>query len=101
VELPRLKPLFERLHDRGLEILVIDNVNDTEGAQKFIEEKNLPYRFLENGEGDEEVVRDLFGVRSFPTTYLIDETGKILHAHVGFEEGDEEKYEKEILKLLQ
>jgi peroxiredoxin len=100
VELPRLKPIYERLHERGLEIIVIDSFHDSEGALKFIEAKELPYRFLENGREDEEVVYGLFGVRSYPTTYLINEEGKITYAHVGFDEGDEEKYEREILNLL-
>lgn len=100
MELPRLKPIYERLHELGLEVLAIDSIPDSEGALRFIEEQELPYRFLENGKGNEDVAYGLFGVCSYPTTYLINEEGKIMYAHVGFDEGDEEKYEREILNLL-
>lgn len=100
MELPRLKPLYEKYRDQGLEIVVIDRQNDTENALKFIEEYDLPYHFFENGEGGEEVVRNLFGVRVFPTSFLIDENGKVMYMHIGFDEGDEEKFEKEIVSLL-
>ena len=101
MELPRLKPLYEKFRNEGFEIIAIDQTRDTENAKKFIGDNSLPYKFVENGEGKEEVVRALFGINSFPTSYLIDRAGKIVTVHVGFDEGDEAKYEKRILELLQ
>jgi peroxiredoxin len=100
VELPRLEPLYQKYRNRGLSIIAIERTGNRKGAEKFITDNNLTYSFLENGEGDQEVVRSLFGVSSFPTTFLADENGKILFAHLDFEEGDENKIEKEILTLL-
>ena len=100
MELPRLKPLYEKYRDKGLEIVVIDRRNDTENALQFIEENELPYRFFENGEDEEEVVSKLFGVRVFPTSFVIDENGKVMYMHIGFDEGDENQFEEEILSLL-
>ncbi len=100
MELPRLKPIYEKHKGNGLEFVVVDRTNDTENALQFIEENGLEYRFLENGEEGAEVVRKVFGVRSFPTSYLIDGEGKILYAHVGFIEGDEEIFDKEIDSIL-
>jgi hypothetical protein len=101
VELPRLKPLFEKYRDHGLEIVVIDRSNDTEGALQFIEENELDYRFLENGEEDREIVKKVFGVRTFPTSYLINSDDRVLHAHIGFNEGDEAVFEEQIRELLE
>jgi peroxiredoxin len=100
VELPRLEPLFQEYKDKGLSIIAVDAFRDTEGAQGFIEEHNLTYHMVENGEGEEEVVSSVFGVGLFPTSFLIDSDGKVVSCHIGFEEGDEEKFEKEISKLL-
>jgi hypothetical protein len=100
VELPRLEPLYQKYKDEGLAVVAIEAQRDTEGATTFINEHNLTYACLENGEGDEEVVRTIFGVRSFPTSYLIDRQGRVMFYHLGFEEGDEETLEKQILKLL-
>ena len=101
MELPRLKAVYEKYRDKGFQLIAIDRTRDTDNAVKFIRDNGLPYRFVENGEGKEEVVRALFGVSTFPTSYLIDTNGKIVRVHVGFDEGDEKEYEKQIAELLQ
>lgn len=100
MELPRLKAVYEKFRSQGFQLVAIDETRDTTNAQKFIRENNLPYRFVENGDGKEEVVQALFGVDSFPTSYLIDRDGKIVRVHIGFDKGDEREYEKQILELL-
>lgn len=100
MELPRLKPVFEKYRSEGLEFAVIDRANDTENALEFIKQHGLEYRFFENGEEEAEIVRKLFGVRTFPTTYLVNGEGKILYAHVGFNEGDEEIFDSKIGSIL-
>jgi peroxiredoxin len=100
VELPRLQPLYETYKDQGFEVVAIERQRDTERAVEFIEENNLTYTLLENGEGDDEVVRSTFQVRSFPTSFLVDRDGMIRYYHLGFEEGDEEQMAEEIETLL-
>ena len=100
MELPRLEPLHRSYKDKGLKIVAIERSRDTERAKKFIAENELTYRFLENGEGDAEVVRKTFGVTIFPTSFLIDREGRVIHVHVGFEAGDERELESQIRELL-
>ena len=100
MELPRLEPLFQKYQDRGLSIIAVEGTGDRTGAMKFIEENKLTYTFLQNLEGEEEVVRKVYGVTGYPTSYLLDAQGKIVFAHLDFNEGDEEKIEKEIKTLL-
>ena len=100
MELPRLQPLYETYKDQGFEVVAVDGKRDTERATKFIEEKGLTYTMLENAEEDEEIVGSIFKVRSFPSSFLIDRDGKVMFFHLGFEAGDEEHLEEEILKLL-
>lgn len=100
MELPRLQPLHDKYNEKGLQIIAVESYRDTERAKKFIEEKGLTYLCLENGEEDGEVVKDTFKVLGYPTSYLIDRDGRIQYAHLGFEPGDEEKLEEEILSLL-
>jgi len=101
VELPRLQPLFETYSDQGFNVVVIDGKRQTELATKFIEENGLTYTALQNGEDDAEIVKSLFGVQSFPTSFLIDREGRIMYSHLGFEEGDEEHLAEEIETLLE
>jgi len=100
VELPRLQPLYEKYNDQGFEIVAVDGKRDTERATKFIEENGLTYTMLENAEDDAEIVGSVFKVRAYPSSFLIDRDGKVMYFHLGFEEGDEEHLEEEILSLL-
>lgn len=100
MELPRLEPLYRQYEDQGLSVVAIEGKRDRERAVKFIEEKGLTYTFLETGEGDGDFVKEVFKVRSFPTSFLVNEEGKIMFVHVGFSRGDEAKIEKEVKQLL-
>ena len=93
MELPRLEPLWNKYRDKGLSIIAIEATGDRERAVKFIEENKLTYHMLEADE-DKQIVKEKFGVKWFPTSYLIDREGRILICHVGFKAGDEKKLAK-------
>ena len=100
MELPRLEPLFQKYSDKGFTVVAVERSRDTKRATKLIADDKLTYHFLENGEGDAEVVRKTFKVMLFPSSFLIDRDGKVLYAHRGFVEGDEKVLETWIVKLL-
>lgn len=100
MELPRLQPLYEKYKDQGFEIVAVEGKRDLDRAKKFVAEKGLTYTFLENGEGDDEVARNIFKIRGYPSSFLIDRDGKVMFFHLGFEPGDENKLETEINELL-
>ena len=82
MELPRLQALYEEYKDQGFEIVAVDGKRDTERAVKFIEQKGLTYTMLENAEGDEEIVGNIFKVRAYPSSFLIDRDGKVMFFHL-------------------
>lgn len=98
MELPRLEALWKKHGNLGFSVVAVEATRDRERAMKFIGEKTLTYHFLENDEKND-VVRDTFGVTSFPTAFLIDRDGRIMYHHVGFEKGDEVELERQILEL--
>lgn len=100
MELPRLQPLYETYKDQGFNVVVVDGKRQTDLAMKFIEKNGLTYTALENGEDEAEVVKNIFMVQSFPTSFLIDRQGRVMYSHLGFEAGDEEHIAKEIESLL-
>ncbi len=100
MELPRLQPLYETYKDQGFSVVVVDGKRMTDLATKFIEKNGLTYTALENGEDDAEVVKSLFLVQSYPTSFLIDRDGRVVYSHLGFEPGDEEHLAEEIESLL-
>jgi len=100
VELPRLEPIWQSYKEKGLTIVAVERSRDTDRAKKLIADNKLTFHFLENGEGDVEVVRKVFGVTTFPTSFLIDQEGRVVYVHVGFEAGDEKELETHIRSLL-
>ena len=99
MELPRLEPLWKKYKDKGFSVIAVEATKDRERAEKFIKKHNLTYHLLE-ADVEKQVVKDTFGIKWFPTSYLIDSEGRIMICHVGFSAGDEEKLEKEILSFL-
>ena len=99
MELPRIEPLWKKYGDKGLSVVAVEATGDRDRAVKFIEEKKLSYYLLE-AEEDKLLVKKQFGIKWFPTSYLIDREGRILVCHVGFSAGDEAELEKEIVSLV-
>lgn len=99
MELPRLETLWKKYKDKGLSVVAVEATRDRKGAVKFIEEHGLTYHLLE-AEEDKAVIKEKFGIKWFPTAYLIDREGRILTCHVGFRAGDETVLEKEIVEIL-
>jgi hypothetical protein len=55
---------------------------------------------LHNEEGND-VVNGLLRSEGNPSTFIIDREGRVLSYHLGFQDGDEAKLEKEISDLLE
>jgi cytochrome c biogenesis protein CcmG/thiol:disulfide interchange protein DsbE len=100
VELPRLQPLYDTYRDKGFVILAVEGKRDTPRARRFIADKHLTFTFVENGQGDAEVAARLYGIRGYPSCFLIDRQGRVEYFHEGFEEGDEARLEAEVKRLL-
>jgi cytochrome c biogenesis protein CcmG/thiol:disulfide interchange protein DsbE len=98
VELPRLESLWKKYRDKGFSVVAIEATQDRKRAVQFIEKSGLTYHLLE-AEEEKIVVKKNFGIKWFPTSYLIDRDGRIMICHVGFRAGDEVELEKEILRL--
>ena len=76
-------PFFEQLHNSGQSDMEIWGVNFDESPQQvenFVEEFNLSFPILLDPGG---VVQDLYRVRGYPTTYVVDESGVIRFHHIG------------------
>jgi peroxiredoxin len=98
VELPRLEPLWQKYRDKGFSVVAIEATKDRKRAVKFIGDNKLTYHMLEADE-DKLIIKEKFGVKWFPTSYLIDRKGRIMICHVGFRAGDEVELEKEMMEL--
>ncbi len=63
----------------------------------FVEDCGVAHLVSEDLTGE---IRDEYDVRGVPTTVIIDDAGRLMFSHVGFENGLEEQFAKEIETLL-
>jgi peroxiredoxin len=100
VELPALQGLWEEYRDDGFEVIAIESYAETAKAEKIVADLGLTFTCLENGTGDDELVWNQFGVSAYPTSLLIDREGRLMYYHLGYQTGDEQRTETELLTLL-
>ena len=100
MELPRLQIIWEKYRDQGFDVVAIESNCDTDRAQAFIAKAGLEFSCLENGEGNDDVVNNVFRISGYPTTWIVDRQGRILYRHYGWEDGQEKEIEEEVLSLL-
>jgi peroxiredoxin len=73
--MPAVKAVYEKLHDRGFEVLGI-SLDDKEGAlRRFLQEKALPWPQHFDGKGWQNRFAVQYGIFSLPTMWLVDKRG--------------------------
>lgn len=78
--------MYEELKSKGLEIVAV-NANDTEKrVLDYIGEGKFTFPIVMGGRGEQYAVGKAYGVRAYPTNYLVGPDGKILWRGVGFDE---------------
>jgi cytochrome c biogenesis protein CcmG, thiol:disulfide interchange protein DsbE len=73
-ESPLLDRWHERMKRRDGTVLGVDTLDLTTDARDFINEYELSYPMLRDGEGE---TRESFGIVGFPETFVIDRRGRI------------------------
>lgn len=73
-EAPQLATAYQKLKDKGFEILSLDKGDTIENLQKFINEKQMNWT---HSQADEKFLQ-LYRVDRYPTYFLLDKEGKII-----------------------
>ncbi len=96
IEIPWFVEFEQKYKDRGFAVLgVAMDEEGWEAVKPYIEANKVNYRMMV---GNDTVAQQFGGVDSLPTTFLLDQTGKIASTHIGLvSKGD---YEHEIEQLL-
>lgn len=95
-ENPNVVKAYAKYHDKGLEIVGVSLDNNKEAWEKAVKDDNLTWIHVSDLKGFKNAAAILYGVRSVPTNFLIDKTGKIIAGSLRGE--DLEKKLEEILK---
>lgn len=76
-ENPKVVKMYERLHDKGLEIVGVSLDEDAAAWKKAIEEDGLTWKQVSDLKGFESEIAMQYGVMAIPQTFILDEEGKI------------------------
>lgn len=95
-------PVIQRIHEKYKNNgVVVVGMNSKEkkaaNAVNFMNKNNYTYTLALQADS----VASAFGVDSYPTTYIIDAEGKIIHKEIGFGDETEEKINEIMDRILQ
>jgi cytochrome c biogenesis protein CcmG/thiol:disulfide interchange protein DsbE len=79
-ESPALQRFHERHREDGFTVLGINQSDLSEDALEFVEEYELSYPQLRDGEGER---ADEFGMTGLPESFLVDPAGEVAHIRRG------------------
>lgn len=80
VEMPALQRASERYAGEGLTILAVNAMEPAGRVTEFMDELGLTFPAVLDPDGE---ILDLYGVRVFPTTIVVDAEGRIRAEHYG------------------
>jgi thiol-disulfide isomerase/thioredoxin len=95
---PWMNEIQAQYKQQGLTIISVNVDNNKALADEFLAE--VPANFTVFYDPKGKVARK-FKLKGMPSSYIIDRSGKVVSAHVGFSESKKEKYQQELTALLQ
>ena len=99
VELPEIQKIYDKYKDKGLSAVWVNILPEEEGLiAGWQVAKNLTVPVL-IGASQESLQRD-YHIDSTPSTYLLDENGRVLFHEDGYKPGDEKTLEAKIEAAL-
>jgi len=85
------------LKDEGFAVVAVDVRDDRAGTDAFYKEYGFE---IPNVFDTQDVAVARYGVTATPTTYLVDEEGRIVWRHYGFLPGEEIRLREQVGVLL-
>lgn len=80
IEMPEFEAAYNEFSDDGFTILAVNNQETLDEVIEFREELNVTFPMVLDESGD---IQDLYAIRSYPSTILVDEDGIIINRHFG------------------
>ena len=95
-EVPNVVKTYEKLHDKGFEIVGISLDSDKLALAKFTKEHKMTWAQYFDGQGWKNKIATKFGIHSIPAMWLVDKEGKL--ASTSARSGLEAEVEKLLAK---
>ena len=96
--LPALEALRKEFPADQFQVIAINVDQDPEKARKLLEKLKIGYPSATDPEGR---LPETFGLKTMPTSYLIDRDGVIRRVHPGFRSGDVDAIRAQIKTLVE
>lgn len=95
---PWMNDVHARYAAQGLQVIAVNLDQKSADAQKFLSASPAKFAIAFDPKG---ATPRLYGVKTMPSSYLIDRNGKIIHVHAGFSADDSVQLEKQIRSALE
>jgi len=76
-ELPHVKEAYDKLHDKGFEIVGISFDQDKSSLEKFVAAKSMAWPQYFDGKGWQNKFGSQWGINGIPTMWLVDKKGSL------------------------
>jgi len=77
-ELPNVQKIYDKYHEKGLEIIGVSLDQSRDRLKNFTKDKNIAWAQFCDGKGWENKLAQKYGIQSIPATFLLDAEGKII-----------------------
>ena len=96
-EMPSMEALYNRLKDRGLEIVAVNCMEGEPLVSRFMRDYNLSFPAVLDLDGS---VSTIYGINAIPTTFLLNRDGDVVLRLVGSIDWDTPEIHRAIEALL-
>jgi peroxiredoxin len=76
-EIPSMRKAYERLKDKGYEIIGISLNYEKETLTGFLKKEKMPWLLAFSGKGWDDDTKNLYNIFSIPSTWLVDKKGTL------------------------
>lgn len=76
-EVPNVKAAYQKLHDKGFEIVGISFDEDKDALTKTLKEKEMTWPQYFDGSGWKNKYGEMYGIHGIPTMWLVDKKGNL------------------------
>ena len=97
VSIPQIASLHEELGGERFEVIGINVDERSDDAIDFLDRFPVSYDNLGDPNG---VTAEAYGLRTMPTSYVIDAEGRVTLVHEGFRRGDMDAIRAHVIELL-
>ncbi len=97
LEMPSMAELYRELGPQGLQMVAVTD-EDAETVRAFLAKNRYPFTVLLDPEN---TLSSRFSISAIPTTFIVDDQGRLAYRHVGYNQWNSPQVRLEIARLLE